>query len=842
MARSFFSVLIVCCSAGFLLIYPAQQATAHPSYGGNCNSCHSSVVPTMSTTPANGGVLLFGNNGYTLVGQTSTANFTVSDTSTASMGGGFQGNFPAASGKFGPTNTQALTTQYGGNLVGPTVAAADGGVSSATRAYTYTPTVRSLGVADTLTVSFTPTVGFPGTAPTSTVTFSGKGVAPVISLVTSTTTSAGSVRIGTTGTASFQVKNVGDGNLAGAGIGNLTGSVAAGASGFTGVGSSFNFTLADNGSQTFSYTFSPTTHGAASAAIAVNATNGSTNNMNQAQSLSATLSGVGVGPTLSTSIVPSTTIDFGQVTSPQTVLRSLTVSNSTTDTAAAALTNLNLISATLSGPSASMFSLAGFTPGTVLAKSGSTNLQLTFAPPSGVSGTETAMLTLVTDEGAAAGASGKTISYPLTGIALGPVSLATAYWKGGQGGNWNTTSPGYNWTSDASGATAVTALPGATTDVHFVASSPGTVATTLGQDFSVKSVTFDAAATSPVTVAGTNTLTVANGVTVAAGSANHTISSKVNLGATQTWSVNGSAKLTASGAISGTGTAGLTKDGSGTLALAAANTYSGGTTVKAGTLQVAHADALPVGGDLAIAGAGTLTALASGLTSAVKVGALSIDSGSATPLATLDLANNELIANKSVTAALKLLDQVKAGYASGAWTGKGVTSSTAAADFAANGASAQTAVGFADNADFGMGLTTFGGRTVDSNSLLMRYTVYGDANLDGKVDLADFALLKHGFGITSGATWDEGDFNYDGKVNLADFAILRSHYSQSLPAAVGLAASPLAFSSMSLMSVQETPEPASISLLVTASLTLGGGALWRYRRRDRSSGALARTA
>ena len=98
----------------------------------------------------------------------------------------------------------------------------------------------------------------------------------------------------------------------------------------------------------------------------------------------------------------------------------------------------------------------------------------------------------------------------------------------------------------------------------------------------------------------------------------------------------------------------------------------------------------------------------------------------------------------------------------------------AAADALAAGGKGNTAIGYADNADSGMGLTTFGGQTVDSNSILLRYTISGDANLDGTVGLSDFLALRKNFGLASNATWDEGDFDYDGKVNLNDFLILRS--------------------------------------------------------------------
>src|ERR1700680_4452339 len=67
----------------------------------------------------------------------------------------------------------------------------------------------------------------------------------------------------------------------------------------------------------------------------------------------------------------------------------------------------------------------------------------------------------------------------------------------------------------------------------------------------------------------------------------------VTLGASRTVTVNAN-NLTVGGVISGSGF-GLTKAGNGTLTLGGANTYSGGTTLSAGTLNVNNAKALGTG-------------------------------------------------------------------------------------------------------------------------------------------------------------------------------------------------------------------------------------------------------
>jgi len=182
---------------------------------------------------------------------------------------------------------------------------------------------------------------------------------------------------------------------------------------------------------------------------------------------------------------------------------------------------------------------------------------------------------------------------------------AVAYWQGAQGasgtGAWNTvTSGSTNFTTDAAGTNNTQVIPGSVTNVKFTANSGTNVNTVLGQDFTINSLEFtgtgSTAATTSVTIGGTNTLTInasgtngntaGNGITVDAGSAAHTISSKVALGSSQTWTVSGSA-LTVSGAVSDGGNAyGLTKSGTGTLILSGSDSYTGATAVNAGALEV----------------------------------------------------------------------------------------------------------------------------------------------------------------------------------------------------------------------------------------------------------------
>ena len=58
------------------------------------------------------------------------------------------------------------------------------------------------------------------------------------------------------------------------------------------------------------------------------------------------------------------------------------------------------------------------------------------------------------------------------------------------------------------------------------------------------------------------------------------------------------------------------------------------------------------------------------------------------------------------------------------------------------------------------------------------FVLAGDADRDRAVTIADFALMRSGFG--GPGLFSDGDFNYDGQVTMADFAILRSNFGKSL--------------------------------------------------------------
>jgi hypothetical protein len=94
------------------------------------------------------------------------------------------------------------------------------------------------------------------------------------------------------------------------------------------------------------------------------------------------------------------------------------------------------------------------------------------------------------------------------------------------------------------------------------------------------------------------------------------------------------------------------------------------------------------------------------------------------------------------------------------------------------------AIGYGEASDLFAGPSgSFAGETVDSTSIVMAYTVVGDASLDGTVNSADFNQFVAGYGTLANARWTQGDFNGDGKVTTVDFNVLAGQFGQSLPAA-----------------------------------------------------------
>jgi hypothetical protein len=75
-------------------------------------------------------------------------------------------------------------------------------------------------------------------------------------------------------------------------------------------------------------------------------------------------------------------------------------------------------------------------------------------------------------------------------------------------------------------------------------------------------------------------------------------------------------------------------------------------------------------------------------------------------------------------------------------------------------------------------VTSFDGLALGGNAVLVKYTLTGDANLDGTVNFSDFSILQNNY--KQPCVWSGGDFNYDGTADFRDFSLLQNNYGQSL--------------------------------------------------------------
>lgn len=138
------------------------------------------------------------------------------------------------------------------------------------------------------------------------------------------------------------------------------------------------------------------------------------------------------------------------------------------------------------------------------------------------------------------------------------------------------------------------------------------------------------------------------------------------------------------------------------------------------------------------------------------------------------------------------------------------------------------AIGYVDNAI--LNAATWGNLSADSTAVLTKLTYIGDANLDGKINADDYALLDRSFARSqANAHWTDGDFNYDGVITAADYLLIdRVYFHQGAPLSPEfLAARESQFGSTYVVELlNSVPEPAGLACLLGAM----PGILRRRRR------------
>ncbi len=321
-------------------------------------------------------------------------------------------------------------------------------------------------------------------------------------------------------------------------------------------------------------------------------------------------------------------------------------------------------------------------------------------------------------------------------------------------------------------------------------------------------------ATSPVTVAAGATLDL-NGTNQTVASLAGPAGATVTLGSGNL-TFNTAGTPTFGGIISGTG--GVIMNGTGTQTLGGADTYSGTASVNSGTLDLGlnSTGVRTLGGITVAMGASLVTGPVSSGRTLIVMPTLSIAGVMGHWTGSVDLAGNDLDLSGAVLNVVN--DQVRQGYArsTGAgWTGPdGIVSSTAAAD-----TRHLTALGVIQNNQDGSPLYTaarpFDTATPGTSDVLVKYTWFGDANLDGKVDGSDYSLIDAGYASGGKLTgWLNGDFNYDGTIDGSDYALIDNSFNNQT--AVLNPAALVAVTTARTAAPVAVPEPAGVAAILAA--------------------------
>ena len=372
------------------------------------------------------------------------------------------------------------------------------------------------------------------------------------------------------------------------------------------------------------------------------------------------------------------------------------------------------------------------------------------------------------------------------GVALVPTgggAAVSSAWDSSTSGNWSVAG---NWTGGVPDAIGAGATFGS------AISLPQTV--TVDAPRTVGMLTFNSSAS--YTVAGTDAITLSStsgaaAINVVTGS--HVISAPLVITAGLSVSTaadpSGSApSLTLPLNVSATGT--LTKSGPGTLAFASST--SG--------ISILNLPALSVTAGTVKLDSGSAHANRTLLT----LGSISITGG------TLDLGGNDLdIQNGSLST---ITSQVQAGAASG---NTGIISSLAIADIthltclgviqnSVDGTTTGTPL-YGSNASMGV----FDGANPAASDVLVKYTYFGDANLDGKIDGSDYSRIDTGYigGLTG---WYDGDFNYDGTVDGSDYTLIDNAFNTQGASLASAVINPDASITSSIAPGTQVPEPAAL--------------------------------
>ena len=222
---------------------------------------------------------------------------------------------------------------------------------------------------------------------------------------------------------------------------------------------------------------------------------------------------------------------------------------------------------------------------------------------------------------------------------------------------------------------------------------------------------------------------------------------------------------------------------------------------------------------------GTMRVVQNGTASGTsRVNAITVGSGGR-----MDLKDNKLIvagANSAGsfngTTYTGLSGLIASAYNFSSWDGPGIK--TSMPDAQPDRGITTIAIATADEVFYAGG--TFGGLPVASGDVLLMYTYAGDVNFDGLVDGADYGTLDNWIQFPGTSGYAKGDVNYDGVIDGADYGVLdNSIQLQGAPFPGGTYP---AFNPS--LTVTAVPEPASLSFLGFAVASFLGRRFGRIRR------------
>ncbi len=129
-------------------------------------------------------------------------------------------------------------------------------------------------------------------------------------------------------------------------------------------------------------------------------------------------------------------------------------------------------------------------------------------------------------------------------------------------------------------------------------------------------------------------------------------------------------------------------------------------------------------------------------------------------------------------------NMVLSGFNGGGWDGPGINSSAAAAPANLGVTALATVLNdigggeiWLSGADIGPEFNIAGLDPLTTTDVIIKYTYYGDADLNGTVDSDDYNLWLGGLGSSDG--WLFGDFDYSGLVDSDDFNLWLGNLGQS---------------------------------------------------------------